>query len=317
MEQFLIVCPLVFLAGFVDSIAGGGGLISFPAYMLAGVPVHVILGTSKLSAFPGSIVAALRFAKSGYIRFKLALPWAASAALGAVGGASLALKTDEKLIRSLMVVVLPVVAFYVLKNKELGGGEAPDRSEDPDGFRRMFFTGLAVSFLIGGYDGFYGPGTGTFLILVFTGLLKLGTRDAAGISKVVNLSADIGALGTFFVGGKGGLCPGDRSGPFLHGRQLLWSGARGQQRAEDRKACGHGRAGSAVCEDPGGVTAVPCPGGRPFALLYSGTICDMISCDFLAVLKRSCSETGGKKYEVEKIYAEDHHRGGGLYQQSV
>ncbi|MFR8779014.1 MAG: sulfite exporter TauE/SafE family protein [Enterocloster sp.] len=73
MEQFLIVCPLVFLAGFVDSIAGGGGLISFPAYMLAGVPVHVILGTSKLSAFPGSIVAALRFAKSGYIRFKLAL----------------------------------------------------------------------------------------------------------------------------------------------------------------------------------------------------------------------------------------------------
>ena len=59
MEQFLIVCPLVFLAGFVDSIAGGGGLISFPAYMLAGVPVHVILGTSKLSAFPGSIVLLL------------------------------------------------------------------------------------------------------------------------------------------------------------------------------------------------------------------------------------------------------------------
>ena len=109
MEQFLIVCPLVFLAGVVDSFAGGGGLISFPAYMLAGVPVHVILGTSKLSAFPGSIVAALRFAKSGYIRFKLALPWAASASLVAVGGDSLALKTDEKLIRSLMVVVLPVM----------------------------------------------------------------------------------------------------------------------------------------------------------------------------------------------------------------
>ena len=116
MEQFLIVCPLVFLAGFVDSIAGGGGLISFPAYMLAGVPVHVILGTSKLSAFPGSIVAALRFAKSGYIRFKLALPWAASAALGAVGGASLALKTDEKLIRSLMVVVLPVVPMETIQS---------------------------------------------------------------------------------------------------------------------------------------------------------------------------------------------------------
>lgn len=169
--------------------------------MLAGVPVHVILGTSKLSAFPGSIVAALRFAKSGYIRFKRP-SLGGFCGPGSCGRSSLALKTDEKLIRSLMVVVLPVVAFYVLKNKELGGGEAPDRSEDPDGFRRMFFTGLAVSFLIGGYDGFYGPGTGTFLILVFTGLLKLGTRDAAGISKVVNLSADIGALGTFLVGGK-------------------------------------------------------------------------------------------------------------------
>ena len=82
MEQFLIVCPLVFLAGFVDSIAGGGGLISFPAYLLAGVPVHVILGTSKLSAFPGAIVAAARFAKSGLVQWKLALPCGLIAAAG-------------------------------------------------------------------------------------------------------------------------------------------------------------------------------------------------------------------------------------------
>lgn len=106
-----------------------------------------------------------------------------------------------------------MVAFYVLKNKELGGGESPDRSEDPDGFRRMFFTGLAVSFLIGGYDGFYGPGTGTFLILVFTGLLKLGTRDAAGISKVVN-ELQVSGPGDVFCRQKGGLCPGDLQRPF-------------------------------------------------------------------------------------------------------
>ena len=86
MERFFIVCPLVFLAGFVDSIAGGGGLISFPAYMLAGVPVHVILGTSKLSSFPGSIVAAARFAKNKYIQWKLALPCGVMAVIGAFWG---------------------------------------------------------------------------------------------------------------------------------------------------------------------------------------------------------------------------------------
>lgn len=198
MEQFLIVCPLVFLAGFVDSIAGGGGLISFPAYLLAGVPVHVILGTSKLSAFPGAIVAAARFAKSGLVQWKLALPCGLIAALGAFAGARIALGVDEAVIRSLMVVVLPVVAFYVLRSKP-DPGEA-EKEELP--FEKLLFPSLAASFVIGAYDGFYGPGTGTFLILVFAGPLKMHMKRSAGISKVVNLAADIGALLTFTASGK-------------------------------------------------------------------------------------------------------------------
>ena len=198
MEQFLIVCPLVFLAGFVDSIAGGGGLISFPAYLLAGVPVHVILGTSKLSAFPGAIVAAARFAKSGLVQWKLALPCGLIAALGAFAGARIALGVDEAVIRSLMVVVLPVVAFYVLRSK-------PDPGEEEKAelsFEKLLIPSLAASFVIGAYDGFYGPGTGTFLILVFAGPLKMHMKHSAGISKVVNLAADIGALLTFTASGK-------------------------------------------------------------------------------------------------------------------
>lgn len=198
MEQFLIVCPLVFLAGFVDSIAGGGGLISFPAYLLAGVPVHVILGTSKLSAFPGAIVAAARFAKSGLVQWKLALPCGLIAALGAFAGARIALGVDEAVIRSLMVVVLPVVAFYVLRSKPDPGGE--EKAELP--FEKLLIPSLAASFVIGAYDGFYGPGTGTFLILVFAGPLKMHMKHSAGISKVVNLAADIGALLTFTASGK-------------------------------------------------------------------------------------------------------------------
>ena len=198
MEQFLIVCPLVFLAGFVDSIAGGGGLISFPGYLLAGVPVHVILGTSKLSAFPGAIVAAARFAKSGLVQWKLALPCGLIAALGAFAGARIALGVDEAVIRSLMVVVLPVVAFYVLRSKPDPGEE--EKAELP--FEKLLIPSLAASFVIGAYDGFYGPGTGTFLILVFAGPLKMHMKHSAGISKVVNLAADIGALLTFTASGK-------------------------------------------------------------------------------------------------------------------
>lgn len=198
MEQFLIVCPLVFLAGFVDSIAGGGGLISFPAYLLAGVPVHVILGTSKLSAFPGAIVAAARFAKSGLVQWKLALPCGLIAALGAFAGARIALGVDEAVIRSLMLVVLPVVAFYVLRSKPDPGEE--EKAELP--FEKLLIPSLAASFVIGAYDGFYGPGTGTFLILVFAGPLKMHMKHSAGISKVVNLAADIGALLTFTASGK-------------------------------------------------------------------------------------------------------------------
>ncbi|MCI8511283.1 MAG: TSUP family transporter [Lachnospiraceae bacterium] len=198
MNRFLIVCPLVFLAGFVDSIAGGGGLISFPAYMFAGVPVHVTMGTSKLSAFPGAITAAARFAKGGYIRWRFALLCAAAAFGGSIIGAGIALQVDERVIQSLMLVVLPVLAFYVLRDK--GGSEEREKKELPAG--QMYAAGMAASFLIGMYDGFYGPGTGTFLILVFSNVVRLGLKEAAGAAKVVNLCADIGALGTFFAGGK-------------------------------------------------------------------------------------------------------------------
>ena len=198
MHQYLIVCPLVFLAGFVDSIAGGGGLISLPAYLAAGVPPHLALGTNKMGSTMGTVISTARFAKSGFIKWKLSLFAAACAIVGSIIGSNLSLLASEKFLKGMMLFALPVVAFYVLKNKDMGDNK--DTGSLPE--KKMLAVSMAAALLIGTYDGFYGPGTGTFLILVFTGLLKLGTRDAAGISKVVNLSADIGALGTFFVGGK-------------------------------------------------------------------------------------------------------------------
>ena len=194
MLQYLIVCPLVFLAGLVDSIAGGGGLIALPAYLIAGVPAHVALGTNKLSSAMGTTVSTARLAKHGFLKGKVLM---AAALTGSALGAHLALMVPESVIKHMMIVVLPVVAFYVLRNKDMG---ARDRTEDISR-NKVFAISMAAAFFVGGYDGFYGPGTGTFLILILTGAAGMDARSASAQTKVINLSSNIAALVTFIATG--------------------------------------------------------------------------------------------------------------------
>ena len=124
--SFLIVCPLLFLAGFVDSIGGGGGLISLPAYLLAGLPVHQAIATNKLSSACGTSLSTGRFLRRGLINLKLALPSAAAAFAGSTLGARLSLLVSESVMKYILFAVLPVAAFFVL-NRHLfqdRGGEA-------------------------------------------------------------------------------------------------------------------------------------------------------------------------------------------------
>lgn len=199
MLQYLIVCPLVFLAGLVDSIAGGGGLISLPAYLIAGVPVHGALGTNKLSSAMGTVVSTARLAKHGFLRGKVLMAACSSVAalIGSALGAHLALMAPETVIKHMMIVVLPVVAFYVFKNKDMGEHEG----KSPLPQKQVFAICMASAFFIGGYDGFYGPGTGTFLILILTGAARLDTRSASAQTKVINLSSNVAALVTFIATG--------------------------------------------------------------------------------------------------------------------
>ena len=192
----LIVVVGVFLASFVDGIAGGGGIISVPTYFLAGLPAHLALGTNKLSSSIGTLVSTSRFVRGGYVDWKLAVPSVVLALLGAHLGTRLQLAADERFLKWLLLVVLPVVAVVVLRQRSLPeqrGEIAP---------RRQLLIVLAASFLIGGYDGFYGPGAGTFLVLVFCGLGKLDLRTASGNMKLVNLSSNVGALATSLAHGK-------------------------------------------------------------------------------------------------------------------
>lgn len=116
--QFIIVCPMVFLAGFVDAIAGGGGLISLPAYLIAGVPTHMALGTNKMSSMMGTAIATGRFAKNGYIQFKKVVWFIVAALIGSSIGSNLTLLVSDKILQYMMIVILPIVAFYVMRNKK-------------------------------------------------------------------------------------------------------------------------------------------------------------------------------------------------------
>ncbi len=196
LKMVLIVAVGVFLASFVDGIAGGGGIISVPTYFLAGLPAHLALGTNKLSAGIGTAVAVGRFVRSGYVNWKLGIPSVAMALAGAFLGTKLQLALDEKYLKWLLLIVLPIVALVVLRQRKF-----PEEAGEIDAKKQIAIV-LAASLIVGAYDGFYGPGTGTFLLLIFCNWGKLDVRTAAGNVKVVNLASNIGSMFTSLMSGK-------------------------------------------------------------------------------------------------------------------
>ncbi len=197
LKMFLIVCPLLFLAGFVDSIAGGGGLISLPAYLFAGLPVHMAIGTNKLSSACGTSLTTARFIRGGLVEWKLALPGVAAAMLGSAAGSRLSLLAPEGLIRGILFAVLPIAAFIVLNPRLFPEREERVLTVD----RRTLTVCVAAALFIGFYDGFYGPGTGTFLIIAFTAFAGLGVSAANAHAKVINLTTNLTSLLVFLHGG--------------------------------------------------------------------------------------------------------------------
>ena len=191
--NYLLICPLVFIAGYVDAIAGGGGLISLPAYMMTGLPVHNCIATNKMSSSMGTSVACWKYAKSGFIPWKSALFCIPCAFLGSSTGANIALHISDGPFRVIMLIVLPLTGAYILNKKDL----KPSGKEYSSGI--TIAISMLSSFLIGIYDGFYGPGTGTFLLLILTGLARLPVFKANGLTKIINLSTNVSALAVFLL----------------------------------------------------------------------------------------------------------------------
>ncbi|MBQ2751074.1 MAG: TSUP family transporter [Oscillospiraceae bacterium] len=197
LKTYLIVCPLVFFGGFVDAIAGGGGLITLPAFMMAGIPVHFAQGTNKLSSSMGLVMAAIQYGRKGLIRYKPALVAAAGSTIGGSLGARALLFIPAEKAQLMLMIGLPVIATILLTRKSMKR-EQDDIVDPKTEYTRGFFIGLGCGF----YAGFFGAGGGSFLIMFSVALLGYSMITASATAKVINLACDISALVTYALSGR-------------------------------------------------------------------------------------------------------------------
>lgn len=198
--QYALICALVALAGFVDSIAGGGGLISLPAYFAIGLPPHAALATNKFSSVCGTVTSVVRYWRAGTVRVRVGLFAAGGALAGSAAGAKLALLVSAGAINTVMLVLVPAVLVFFLAKDRIPMGAVESRR--PVGEAGMCAASLAIGASIGTYDGFFGPGTGTFLAIAFSALLGFDLLTASANARLANLASNIGAVVVFLANGR-------------------------------------------------------------------------------------------------------------------
>lgn len=193
--MFFTVCPLALLAGFVDSVAGGGGLISLPAYYLAGLPASTAAGTNKLSATMGTVLAVYNYGKSGKMNRRIGLLAGVGAMVCSALGVCLMKGLPDQTVRLLVMCCIPIAALFTLKKRKEGGSV---RAYDPI---QTALLALGIGCGIGFYDGLIGPGTGTFLILLFVHIFGMDDVTASGTAKITNLCSNLAALLSLYLTG--------------------------------------------------------------------------------------------------------------------
>ena len=194
--QYAVVFLLIGFSGFIDSIAGGGGLISVPTYLALGMPAELILGTNKCVSSTGATFAVFRYIRSRTIIWSTVIYSIVAALIGSAIGASLSSYLSRSLIFTLLLVVIPVL-FY------LQARQMPSLSLRSELSRqKVIFRAILAGFLLGGYDGIFGPGTGTFLLLAFMLFLHMGAREASANGRIVNYASNVSAFIYFLIQGR-------------------------------------------------------------------------------------------------------------------
>jgi uncharacterized membrane protein YfcA len=191
MSEILFLGAAAMLAGLIDAVVGGGGLIQIPALFstLGDVPPATLLGTNKLAGVWGTSAAAVNFARRVKFHWSTAVPAAVAAFAFAFAGAFTVTKVSPEILRKFLPFVLIAVAAYTLKKKDFGSIHAPLH----EGMRERVFA-IGIGGCIGFYDGFFGPGTGSFLVFLFVRFFGFDFLAASAVAKVVNVACNLSAL---------------------------------------------------------------------------------------------------------------------------
>ncbi len=188
-----ILVVVAFVAGFIDAIAGGGGILTMPALLAAGLPPHLTFGTNKGQAIWGTLAALGKYARAGLVDSKRVLPALAGAFSAALLGARTVLLVPKEVLRPVVLVLLVVVAAWLALRRGTNGPQAAPSSPA--------LAAFLIATAIGFYDGFFGPGTGTFLIALHARFLGDSLDRASANAKVVNAASNLAAVVMFAVGG--------------------------------------------------------------------------------------------------------------------
>lgn len=190
----LLIAVLAFVAGFMDAIVGGGGLIQVPALLLAfpAIPLPVLFGTNKIAALAGTLTATFKYARRIRFDVPVLLVIAACCFASSFTGARLISHLDSNKLKPFILLVLIAIAIYTVFNKNLGALKSKDLTRK----KQMLYGGL-IGLAVGFYDGFFGPGTGSFFILGFVVILGFEFVKASAYAKVVNCVTNLSALIVF------------------------------------------------------------------------------------------------------------------------
>ena len=197
--EIIILCIAAFAAGFVDAIVGGGGLIQIPTalILLPQYPVATVIGTTKIPSFCGTSIAAYQYSRHVELNYKHLGLMTIIAGCSAFLGSFMLTKVSNDFMKPLLIIVLSAIAIYTYRKKNFGVHKVKDHTT-----MQVRNYAIFISLIIGFYDGFIGPGTGSFLVWTFITLLGLDFLHASADAKFVNLSTNIGSIFLFAITGK-------------------------------------------------------------------------------------------------------------------
>lgn len=190
MSILFILCPIIAIGAIIDAIAGGGGLITLTAYVAVGLPPQIALGNNKFAAAGGTTIACYRYIRKAQVDWRVGTIAILFSLAGSALGSVLATRYADAYLHYLLIFLVPLIALFIMLKPDFGQAKA---MEERYSVPLSAFAGL----LLGAYDGFFGPGTGMFLTLIFTSIIGLDLLKSCGTAKVVNLASNVAALVTF------------------------------------------------------------------------------------------------------------------------